>query len=103
MDGAKEVAARLEGEVEHHVAEKNDIEGFSERKGGAQIRMAEMAARGNFGFDDPVVADVVEVANEHPRGKPSIHLDAMIAPFLSALNDLSSDVGALDLNVPTRQ
>ena len=70
------------------------------RRGRAEVGLAEVADLAEFGLDDPVFADVVEVADDEAGGKAAIDFDAVIAAGLSALDDFCGEVGALDADVP---
>ena len=87
---AKQRAPCLQGEIEHHVAKKDEVKAFLERKGRAYIGLTKVAESGNFRLDDPVVADMVEIANQQAGRQPAIHFDAVISTLPGAPDQLQS-------------
>ena len=107
MNILEQGAARVLPEVEHNVAQKDDVEciaGAAEREAGAaEIGLAEVAKLAQLRFGGPLFTGVIEVTNEHARREAAIDLDAAIAAALCALDYLGGDVGALDLKMPADQ
>ena len=79
---------------------KRSLGAVEGQRGRAEIGLAEVAHLADFGFDHPVLADMVEITDHEAGGQAAIDLDAVIEAGLGALDDLGADVGALDANVP---
>jgi len=88
--------------IDHDVAKKDDIESLMKgQRRLAKICMAESAELADLGFGDPVFANVVEVAHNVARGKTAVHLDAVVKAVTGSVDDFVTDVGALDVDVPS--
>ena len=104
VNAGHQCATRVLREVEHDVAQKDDIETLVKWQGRlAKIRLAEVAELANLGFGNPIFAHVVEVANNVARGKTAVHLDAVIKAAAGAFDDFVANVGSLNMNVPPGQ
>lgn len=104
MHAREQRTARVVAEIEHHVAQENDIEtvrGATERqRRDAQVRLAEIAEPAHFGPYGPVFADVIEIADDEACRKAAVDFDAVVDAEPSPGYHLAAQVGALDSDVP---
>ena len=101
MDTCKEPATCLLREIEHHVAQKNDVELLMERQQRlAEIGLLKLAQVTDLGLDNPVLTAVVEVTSDVTRRKTAVHFDAVVEAPASTLDRFRGDVSSLDANVP---
>ena len=100
MNAGEQAFAGLLGEIEHDIAQEDDVEAvFSAVEGerwAAQVGLAEVAHFLYFGFCNPVFAQVIEVAHDEASGKAAVDFDAVITAELGAFDDLGANVGPLD-------
>ena len=96
-------ATRLQRKIEHYVAKKNNVKALLEWQRCAQIGLSEIAYLSDLRLDDPVLANMIEIGNEHAGGQSTIHLDAVIASLARTPHDFSADVGSFDAKTPAGQ
>ena len=71
------------GEVEHDVAQEDDVEtvvgAIEGEAGSAEVCLAEAAHGGDFRFEEPVFTTLLEVAGDEASGKSTIDFDAVVS------------------------
>src|SRR5271166_1455408 len=104
VDAGQQSLARLLREVEHDVAQEDNVEAVVAAVEGqrrrAEVGAAEIAQLANLRFDGPGFSGVEEVADNVPGRQAAVHLDAMIAAGLCALDHFGANVCALDADMP---
>jgi len=104
MNPCQQRLARLVREVQHHVPQKDHVESIAraiERQNRrTQIGPSKVAELANLRLDDPVLADVIEVANHKPRRQAAIDLNALKAPLLRTLNNLRAKIRSFNAQIP---
>ena len=74
MDVAEQLLARLLREIEHDVAQKDDVKALRPRQKGrlvrAEIGLAEVGEHLELGFDHPVFPMVIEETDNITAGRP---------------------------------
>ncbi len=100
MDGEQELMAGFLGEIDHHVAQENDVERFAHGGGQAEVALLKAAQALEVGDHFPFVAGAQEILKEHAGRQTAIDLDALIAAGGGALDHFGREVGAEDLDAP---
>src|SRR5580658_925054 len=96
--------ARLQREVQHHIAQKDDVERLVEgQRLFAKVGSAKAAQAANFGSDSPLLATMDKEAHNIARGQAAIHLKSMVCPLQAASNRSAQNIRALDLHIPGSQ
>ena len=85
VNGGQQRLARLLREVEHHIAQKDDVEAIVRAlEWGirpAQVGLAEVAHPVDLGLDHPILANMVEEAHHMAHGQSAVDLDAVKEPL----------------------
>ena len=100
VNAGEQGLAGLLGEVEHDVAQEDDVKAIASavegQLGRAKVGLAEVAELANLGLDGPVFAGMVEIADDKAGGEPAVDFDAMVKAELGAFDDIGGEVGAFD-------
>jgi hypothetical protein len=94
------LAARVLREVDHDVAEKDDVEGLARGKGQAEVALLKAAEALDVGVDFPLIAGADEVFDQEAGGQAAVDFDALIAAGAGAFDHFGGDVGAEDIDSP---
>ena len=101
VDAAQQCSTGFVRKVQHHIAQKDDVEALAIGQSGiAQVGDPEMAEPADFVFGDPVFFEMIEKANDISRGKATVHFDAMVTAATRALNDFPGDIASVDADIP---
>ena len=100
MHAEENLAARVLGEVDHDVAQKDDVEGLAGGKGLAEVALLKAAEALDVGVDFPLVVGADEVFDQEAGGQAAVDFDALIAAGAGALDHFGGDVGAEDVDSP---